>query len=143
MSTGRILGLDYGTRRIGIAISDGLRIAANPLDVLAADADDLLERIQAIVEEYEVVEVVVGLPTTLAGREGTSAEGARDLAERLSVALDVPVGLVDERFTSRMAESSMLEAGVRRRDRRARVDKVAASIMLQSHLDRIRREEPR
>jgi putative Holliday junction resolvase len=140
---GRILGLDYGTKRIGVAMSDGLQIAASPLDVLDARAPDLIERIEEIVTEYEVVEIAVGLPTSLAGGEGPSADGARELAATVGHATGVPVVFVDERFTSRMAETSMLDAGVRRRDRRERVDKVAASIMLQSHLDRIRQKGDR
>lgn len=134
--TGRVLGLDPGTKRIGVAVSDGLRIAASPLEVLDAASPDLLSRIGALVAEYEVVEVAVGLPTSLSGAEGPSAEAARRLADDVAGATGLPVHLVDERFTSRMAESSMLEAGVRRRDRRANLDKVAASIMLQSFLDR-------
>jgi len=135
---GRILGLDFGTKRVGVAVSDGLRVAASPLEVLDAKAPDLVQRIVGIIEEYEVVEVAVGLPTSLSGDEGPSAAGARHLADRVAKATGLVVKLVDERFTSKMAESSMLAAGVRRRDRRARIDKVAASIMLQSHLDRLR-----
>jgi len=133
---GRVLGLDYGTRRIGLAMSDGLRIAASPFGVLDARAKDLIEQILEIVQEFEVVEIAVGLPTSLSGEEGPSARAARQLATRVQEGCGLPTHLVDERFTSKMAESTMLTAGVRRRDRRIKVDKVAASIMLQSFLDR-------
>ncbi len=132
---GRVLGLDYGTERIGVAMSDGLRIAASPFEVLNARSKDLITRIVEIVEEFEISEVVVGLPTSLSGEEGPSASGARRLADRVGAAAGVAVRMVDERFTSRMAESSMLSARMKRRDRRNRVDKVAASIMLQSYID--------
>jgi len=138
---GRVLGLDYGTERIGVAMCDGLRVAASPFEVLNARSKNLIARIVEIVEEFEISEVVVGLPTSLSGEEGPSALGARQLADRVASAVGVAVQLVDERFTSKMAESSMLSAGVKRRDRRDRVDKVAASIMLQSYIDRLARTE--
>lgn len=133
--TGRVLGLDYGTTRIGVAVSDALRIAASPLEVLDARDPALLDRISEIVDQYEVVEIAVGLPVSLSGEEGPSAAGARRLAEQVGEATGRPVTMVDEKYTSKMAEESMLAAGVRRRERRRRVDKVAASIMLQAYID--------
>lgn len=138
---GRVLGLDYGTERIGVAMCDGLRVAASPFEVLEARSKDLIARIVEIVEEFEISEIVVGLPTSLSGEEGPSALGARRLADQVASAVEVTVQLFDERFTSKMAESSMLSGGVKRRDRRDRVDKVAASIMLQSYIDRLARTE--
>lgn len=138
---GRVLGLDYGTERIGVAMCDGLRVAASPFEVLEARSKDLIARIVEIVEEFEISEIVVGLPTSLSGEEGPSALGARRLADQVASAVAVAVQLFDERFTSKMAESSMLSAGVKRQDRRDRVDKVAASIMLQSYIDRLARTE--
>lgn len=128
----RIIGVDYGERRIGLAISDGLGITARPLEVV--DSKDFGNRIAELVSEYDVATVVIGLPRPLGGGESSSSTGARALAEELG-GLGVEVVLVDERFTSRMAESALLESGMKRRDRRATVDKVAAAIILQTYLD--------
>lgn len=129
----RILGVDYGTRRIGLAISDGLGITARPLEVLPRA--ELAGRLPVLQAEYGFTQVVVGLPTGLSGNEGESAIGARDLAREIEETLGVDVVLVDERFTSRMAESSLLESGMKRRERKETVDKVAAAIILQTYLD--------
>ncbi|HJS71953.1 MAG TPA: Holliday junction resolvase RuvX [Acidimicrobiia bacterium] len=129
----RYLGIDYGTKRVGLAISDDLGLTARPLDVvLLTDLDDALLR---IVDEYQVEGVVLGLPTSLGGYEGDSAAGARELGQHIGNLLNVPVEYMDERFTSRMAESALLESGMKRRERRETVDKVAAAIILQAYLD--------
>jgi putative holliday junction resolvase len=129
----RVLGVDYGTKRIGIAISDELRLTARPLEVVARrDLDVALRR---IADEYDVAHVVVGLPTGLGGNEGVSAEGARELGAAIEEVLEVTVEFVDERFTSRMAESALLESGMKRQGRKETVDKVAAAIILQTYLD--------
>ncbi len=129
----RYLGIDYGTKRIGLAISDDLGLTARPLEVVPRGLlEAVLRRIQ---DEYELESAVVGLPTGLGGHEGESATGARDLAREVEEILGIPVELVDERFTSRMADSALLESGMRRRDRKATVDKIAAAIILQTFLD--------
>lgn len=130
----RYLGIDYGTKRIGIAISDGLGLTARPLDVVTRR--DLPEFLLRLVEEHTIDQVVVGLPTALGGHEGESAAGARELADEVREILGVPVEMIDERFTSRMAESALLEGGMRRQQRKETVDKVAAAIILQTFLDR-------
>ncbi|MEA1903856.1 MAG: Holliday junction resolvase RuvX [Actinomycetota bacterium] len=129
----RFLGVDYGTKRVGLALSDGLGITARPLEVVKRS--DAVDRIKAVTNEYEVSVVVIGMPTGLSGGEGVSAAGARELGAELSDTLGVTVKYLDERFTSRIAESSLLESGMRRRERRATVDKVAAAIILQDYLD--------
>lgn len=129
----RILGVDFGTKRIGLAISDGLGLTAQPLDVVPRK--ELEESLLRIDREYEIDRVVVGLPTALGGHEGQSATGARELGEEIASLLDLDVEYVDERFTSRMAESALLEAGMRRRGRKEAIDKVAAAIILQTYLD--------
>lgn len=129
----RYLGVDYGTKRVGIAISDGLGLTARPLEVVRRS--DAADRIAELVEEYEVGKLIVGMPTGLGGQEGESAQGARTLADELAARTDVEVEFVDERFTSRMAEGALLESGMKRRDRREAVDKVAAAIILQGFLD--------
>lgn len=129
----RYLGVDYGTKRVGLAISDGLGITARPLEVVKRT--EAVSRITAIVAELQVDKIVVGMPTGLGGGEGESAIGARELGDELAEAAGVEVVFFDERFTSRMAEGALLESGMKRRDRRATVDKVAAAIILQSYLD--------
>jgi putative Holliday junction resolvase len=129
----RYLGVDYGQKRVGLAISDGAGITARPLDVIAVD--DVDETLPRIVAEYQIDGVVIGLPTSLGGYEGTSAEGAREMGERIGDLLGVPVTFIDERFTTRIAEEALLESGMKRRDRRETVDKVAAAIILQTFLD--------
>jgi putative Holliday junction resolvase len=129
----RILGIDYGTKRIGLAISDGLGLTARPLEVVArGDLETALRRID---EEYGIDGVVLGLPTGLSGDEGASAAGARELGAEVGQILGVEVLFIDERFTSRMAESALLESGMKRRDRKETIDKVAAAIILQTYLD--------
>jgi putative Holliday junction resolvase len=93
-------------------------------------------RIAQLVEERGVTEIVVGLPTTLSGREGESAQAARQLGSEIEAATGLRVEWVDERFTTSTAERAMLAAGVRRRSRRESLDKVAATIILQAFLDR-------
>jgi putative Holliday junction resolvase len=140
----RALGLDPGSKRIGIAVSDLSGTIASPLTVLARSRSleyDLQELARvARAEEAEVV--VVGLPLGLDGSHGAAAKAATVLANRLSTVVDVPIELHDERLTTVSADRAMLDAGLDARERRQRVDKVAAAIMLQSWLDarRIRLE---
>ena len=129
----RYLGVDYGTKRVGLAISDGLGLTARPLQVVARPA--VVKRVQELHAEYTVTTVVVGLPTGLAGQEGASAAGARALGDELSAATGIPVEYLDERFTSNLAEEALLQSGMERRERRETVDKVAAAIILQDYLD--------
>lgn len=131
---GRVLGVDFGHKRVGLAISDELGIAAHPLVVIPRRGASA--RIAQLVEERGVTEIVVGLPTTLSGREGESAQAARQLGSEIEAATGLRVEWVDERFTTSTAERAMLAAGVRRRSRRESLDKVAATIILQAFLDR-------
>jgi putative Holliday junction resolvase len=136
------VGVDVGTVRIGVAISDPDGILAAPLATVARDprgGHDLAE-IAAIVREREAVEVVVGLPVTLAGREGPAAAAIRDYAVKLEAAVaPVPVRLTDERMSTAAAARRLSERGVRGRRQRAVVDQVAAVEILQSWLDVQRR----
>lgn len=117
-----------------MAMSDPLRLVASPLVVL--DADTALGEIKELVEQYRPDLIVVGLPLTLSGREGPSSEGARALASAVAEVTGVPTELVDERFTTTGAERALIEGNVKRRDRRHKVDKVAAALILQHYLDR-------
>jgi putative Holliday junction resolvase len=131
---GRILALDFGTVRIGVAISDPLQITAQPLAVWPVDAWP--ERLRDLLDDYEVDKIIVGLPTSLNGGEGPSAQGARNLAAEVAALTGLAVELVDERFSSRIAEQALLSGDVRRSRRRESLDKVAAAVILQGYLDR-------
>jgi len=129
----RYLGVDYGTKRVGLAMSDGLGLTARPLEVVPRDI--VVERVRELHEEYKIKMVIVGLPTGLSGEEGVSAVGARALGKELLAATGIPVDYLDERFTSKLAEDVLLQSGMKRRQRRETVDKVAAAIILQDYLD--------
>ncbi|HJU50887.1 MAG TPA: Holliday junction resolvase RuvX [Acidimicrobiia bacterium] len=133
---GRALGLDFGHKRVGVAISDELWIAAHALMVLPRR--EAPARVAELVDEYGVTEIVIGLPTTLSGEEGHSAIAARQFGSEIAESTGLSITWVDERFTSKDAERVMLEAGTRRRARRRNLDKVAATVILQSFLDRPR-----
>lgn len=135
----RVLGLDPGERRIGLAISDDLGLTAQPLGFVErrnVDAD--LRRVAELCARHGVQRVVVGLPLRLDGRPGPEAERAQAFARRLAAHLSIPVETWDERLTTRVAERALLEADASRARRRRRVDAVAAAVMLQSYLERLR-----
>lgn len=129
----RVLALDIGERRVGVAISDPAGCIASPLVVLDASAR-LDERLEEIVDEYEVGLVVVGLPLTLAGDEGPQADRVRGVGERIAARVTVPVVYHDERLSSAEA-NRVMKANTTSRTRRGSVDKIAATIFLQSFLD--------
>jgi putative Holliday junction resolvase len=129
----RVLALDIGQRRVGVAISDAGGTIASPLEVLDASAH-LDDRIAAMVGEHQVELVVVGLPLTLAGEEGPQAERVRLVGRRIAGRVGVPLAYHDERLSSTQANRAMA-AGASSKKRRGSVDKVAAAIFLQSFLD--------
>ena len=133
---GRVLALDLGDVRIGLAISDELGITAQPQGYLARTSQraDLLA-IAKLVEEREVTRVVVGHPLLLSGEEGTRAREARETVERLRKTLAVPVELWDERLTTAQAERELVGDGVRRSRRRKVIDSLAAALILESWLE--------
>lgn len=135
MTLGRIMGLDYGTRRIGVALSDASQITAQPYVVLEAGTGRLASELRRLAEENDVELIVVGLPVNLAGEETQSADRARELASLAGEATGLPVEMADERFTTKTAEEALIAAKVRRDRRRSIVDKVAAAVMLQTFLD--------
>ena len=133
----RFLALDHGTKRVGLAISDETGTIAQPLEYLAAEpAAQLLERLQTIVAESQVGEVVVGLPRNMNGTYGPAAEKAREFVAALKQVLTVPVATWDERLTTAQAKRFLIETGMRRDKRKERVDQTAAAILLQSYLDK-------
>jgi putative Holliday junction resolvase len=137
VTRGRRLGIDVGAVRVGVALSDPDGVLATPLTTVARDVavGSDLRTIAGLVAEHEAVEVVVGLPRTLAGREGRAAEAAREFAEALERALDVPVVLADERLTTVVATRQLRARGMKGRKQRAVVDQAAAVAILQGWLD--------
>lgn len=132
----RALGLDIGSVRIGVAVSDPAGSVASPLTVL--DARELagsIKPLKRIVEDYEAEILVVGLPLTLGGEEGPQAASVRKTAKDLADRLGLPLAFVDERNSSAEAKRAMHSAGLSEREQRGTLDKVAAAIVLQAWLD--------
>ena len=141
---GRRLGVDVGTVRIGVAVSDPDGVLATPVETVRRDrGTGHLRRIVSLVNELQVVEVVVGLPRTLADRAGASADDAVQMAELLAGRIQpIPVRLADERLTTVSAARSLREAGVRAKDQRGKIDQAAAVAILQGWLDQRRAAAP-
>ena len=132
----RILGLDHGTKRIGVALSDELKMIAQPLEFIPADPfPDFLERLKQILREREVEMILVGLPRNMDGSYGPAALKVQEFVAVLRDTVGVPVRTWDERLTSAQANRFLVAANVRRQDRKEKVDKTAAAILLQSYLD--------
>jgi putative Holliday junction resolvase len=137
----RALGIDLGSRRIGVALSDSAGSLATPYEVVQRSGDERRdhERLAALAEEAGARTIVVGLPLSLDGSEGPAAAAVREEAERLASVVPVPVVCVDERLTTVSAEQALRARGVRGPARRQVVDKVAAAVILQTWLDAQRR----
>jgi len=132
----RILGLDLGTKRIGVAISDPTGVLAQGLPTLGRDRQGRwLARLKNLVLEHQVIRIVVGLPMNMSGTEGPVAEEVRRLADILRNKLEVPVTLWDERLTTVAAERMFQETGVKMRRAKKHLDEVAAVLILQGYLD--------
>ena len=129
------LAVDVGSVRVGVARSDPSGMLASPLEVVPHGRGDL-DRLAELVAGHEALEVIVGLPTTLAGREGPAAAAAREVASALAARIaPVPVRLVDERFTTTTAHAVLRQGGKDSRARRQVVDQAAAAVLLQAALD--------
>jgi putative Holliday junction resolvase len=137
-SVGRVLGLDLGSKRIGIAVSDRSGLIASPFSVLQRSGSERRdhEAIAKLVVEEECERIVVGLPLSLDGSMGRAAKSAVAEVGRLATVVGVPVETYDERLTTVSAERALMEAKMRADARRRVVDKVAAAVMLQSWIDR-------
>ena len=137
----RVLGLDLGSKRIGVAISDEDGRVATPIETInRSRAGRGLDHqaVAGLVDEWGAGAVVVGLPLSLDGTEGPAARAVRDEIAELELTLSVPVETIDERFTTVTAEQQLRQQGVRGKSRTAVVDRAAAAILLQSWLDRRR-----
>jgi putative Holliday junction resolvase len=131
----RVLGLDPGERRIGVALSDPSGLIAQPYRVLDRRRGNAIEQITQICDEEGIETIVVGLPVSLSGEEGAAAVAARKLGSEVAEATGRNLVYWDERFTSVQAEQALLESGMRREKRRDTRDMVAAALMLQGYLD--------
>ena len=138
----RILGIDYGDRRIGLALSDPGAIIARGLSTLKNEGEaEVLAAIRRLVKEYGIAEIVVGLPRNMDDSVGPQARKAMRFAEGLKI-LGCAIHLVDERLTTEQARRTMAEAGLSRVQQHRRVDRVAAQLILQIYLDSARTREP-
>ncbi len=141
---GRIAGIDYGTVRVGIALSDPGRSIASPMESYTRRGlDQDAERFRRLVADEDVTLLVVGLPVHLDGRESQKSLEARQFGQWLAEATGVPVEFFDERFTSSEAEQFLMGAELTSRRRKKRIDKVAAQIMLTAYLEsNVKGQEP-
>ncbi len=132
----RILSLDVGKKKVGIAISDALGITAQPLDTLIRKAKKAdLARIEKVIHDMNVSKIIVGLPLNMDGTEGTMAKEIYSFVKELEKEIKIPVELWDERLTTMEAERLLLEADLSRKKRKKLDDKIAAQLILQSYLD--------
>ena len=132
----RILALDHGTKRIGVAVSDELKLIAQPLEYISAEPfADFLVRLKELLHEKQVELVLVGLPRNMDGSYGPAALKVQAFIAALKSAVTVPIKAWDERLTSAQANRVLIEGKVRREKRKENVDKMAAAILLQSYLD--------
>lgn len=133
---GRILAVDYGEKRVGLAISDELQITASPLATLLRKSDEeVIAQIIQLAQRYRVEKIIIGLPVRTDGKQGEMEHRVRSFAQKLQCRTKVPVVLFDERFTTRIAEQILLEADLSRQKRKRVRDKLAAVVLLQSFLD--------
>lgn len=134
--SGRILGIDYGTVRVGVAVSDPLNTIARPIGAFLNNAS-IFPTLAGIVKEYAVGLIVVGMPFTLRGENSQKGLEVEEFIRGLGSAVHVDIKTIDERFTSKMAEQTMLMMGTTRKQRRekGRIDEMAAALILQNYLD--------
>lgn len=135
----RIMGLDFGSKTVGVAISDSLLMTAQGIEIIRRKEENKLRqtlaRIEELILEYEVEEIVLGLPKNMNNTEGVRAELTMDFKEKIERRTGLPVTLWDERLTTVAADRAMIEAGIRREDRKEHVDRIAACFILQGFLD--------
>lgn len=135
----RIMGLDFGSKTVGVAISDALLITAQGKEIIRRKEENKLRqtlaRIEALIVEYEVTEIVLGLPKNMNDTSGDRVEKTEDFKEKLERRTGLPVHFWDERLTTVAADRAMIEAGIRRENRKDYVDQIAATFILQGYLD--------
>lgn len=132
----RIMGLDYGDKTIGVAVSDALGWTAQGIEVIRRKSEEYdIQRLREIIQAYEITEIVVGLPKNMNGTIGSRGQICIDFSESLKHILNMPVHLWDERLTTVSAQRTLLEADVSRKKRKQVVDKIAAGLILQGYID--------
>lgn len=135
----RILGLDFGSKTVGVAVSDGLLLTAQGVEIVRRQSPNKLRqtlaRIESLVSEYEVDRIVLGYPKNMNNTEGERCEKTKEFKEMLERRTGLPVILWDERLTTVAADNYMMEAGIRREERKSYVDEIAAVFILQGYLD--------
>lgn len=132
----RVLALDHGTVRIGVALSDELKMIATPLEYIPAEPfTDFLIRLKQLLSDKEVEQIIIGMPRNMDGSYGPAAEKVREFIEKLRDEVTIPIRTWDERLTSSQANRILIQGNVRRDKRKETVDKMAAAILLQSYLD--------
>ena len=135
----RILGLDFGSKTVGVAVSDGLLLTAQGVETIERKDENKLRktcaRIEELIAEYGITEIVLGLPKNMNNTEGERVEKTKAFGEMLERRTGLPVQYWDERLTTVAAEQILMESGVRRENRKAVIDKVAAGLILQGYLD--------
>ncbi|MFC1905507.1 Holliday junction resolvase RuvX [Chloroflexota bacterium] len=135
----RYLGLDIGDRRIGVAISDPEQILASPLSTIVRDDDDkTVTAIIALVDKYQVLSIIIGLPYSLDGSIGNQATKVQAFVDLLSKRAEVNIELIDERFSTVAVERLLLEAGLKSQKRKEHRDAAAAAFILQGYLDSLK-----
>ena len=141
----RILGLDFGSKTVGGAVSDGLLLTAQGVETIERKDENKLRktcaRIEELIAEYEITEIVLGLPKNMNNTEGERVEKTKAFGEMLERRTGLPVHYWDERLTTVAAEQILMESGVRRENRKAVIDKVAAGLILQGYLDCLKTKE--
>lgn len=141
----RIMGLDFGSKTVGVAISDALLVTAQGIEIIRRNDENKLRktlaRIEELIVQYEVSEIVLGFPKNMNDTIGERAQLSLEFKEKLERRSGLPVVMWDERLTSVAAEKAMIEAGIRREHRKEYVDKIAAVFILQGYLDYLKRDK--
>jgi len=136
LEEGRILAIDYGEVRIGLAISDPLRIFAFPLMVIDLRKNaDFIKTIQDIIKEKEVKKVIIGYPLKMDGSEGIQAEKVKGFIEELKAEINLDIEMVDERLTTTVAQRALTDIGIGQKKQRGIIDKIAAAKLLETYLE--------
>lgn len=134
----RIMALDVGSRTIGIACSDALLMTAQGIETIRRTSlENDFNRLRELISEYEVHELVVGMPKNMNGTKGDRAEKTEEFVEKMKAVIDLPVTFWDERLSTVMAERQLIAADVSRKKRKGVIDKMAAVVILQGYLDRL------
>ncbi|MCI8668448.1 MAG: Holliday junction resolvase RuvX [Lachnospiraceae bacterium] len=143
----RVMGLDFGSKTVGVAVSDPLHITAQGLEIIRREQENKLRRtlarIEELVQEYEIEEIVLGYPKNMNNTVGERGEKTEEFKQMVERRTGLPVVLWDERLTTVAADRTMMEVGIRRENRKKYVDQIAATFILQGYLDACKNREDR